>query len=356
MSGSSFRSNNPLKAVIVGAGLMGRFHAIAIRQCRHAIAAVVDPDTTRAKRLAASFGISDSCSTLEEALERTPADIVHICTPASTHAAIARVAIHHGMHLVIEKPLACSSHETDLLLRLAEQNSSLICPVHQFLFQNGIREALENIERVGRIVLIESVFFSAGSTALPRERWDSVCADILPHPLSLLQRFLPGGIPLSGWAKIQPAPGEWRVSGVSGTISLSILISMSARPTRATFTVRGTHGSFHVDLFHGFSYFEHGRVSRRSKMVQPFSNGSGLLLAAAANLANRLLHREFAYPGLNRLVAEFYRAAAASGARSPIRSAEVSAVAHVRDLLVSAPPLTVVEMDTSKVRNLIPTL
>jgi len=79
-----------------------------------------------------------------------------------------------------------------------------------------------------------------------------------------------------------------------------------------------------------------GTVSRGAKVVQPFLR-SGLGLAVAGwNLAARAARREFAYPGLQRLVGEFYRAVESPMSVPPPVTAEQSiAVAEARDRIVA---------------------
>jgi hypothetical protein len=97
-------------------------------------------------------------------------------------------------------------------------------------------------------------------------------------------------------------------------------------------SLEGTRASIHVDLFHGFSFLEPGAVSRGRKITRPFARAAREMRAATANLARRLVARESAYPGLARLVAEFY-GAVAGGGPSPISAAEVVEIARLRDAL-----------------------
>jgi hypothetical protein len=91
-----------------------------------------------------------------------------------------------------------------------------------------------------------------------------------------------------------------------------------------------------LDNFHDFAVLWPGKVSRGAKIVQPFHrNGLGLL-AAGMNLAARTARREFAYPGLQTLVGEFYRAAQSGGIVPPPITPEQSiAVAEARDRIVA---------------------
>src|SRR5262245_41728126 len=138
-------------------------------------------------------------------------------------------------HVLVEKPLAATARETERLVRLAEDAGVLICPVHQFVFQDGVRRAVRWLRAIGDVVHIEVTFCSAGGSGRATARLDEIAAEILPHPLSLAQLFAPSLFARDAWEVRRPAPGELRVAigGGSGATA-SILVSMRARPTICT--------------------------------------------------------------------------------------------------------------------------
>ena len=208
-----------------------------------------------------------------------------------------------------------------------------MCPVHQFVFQDGVLKAKELINRIGRVVHMEGTFCSAGGMGLSGEQLDNIMWDILPHPLSLMQAFLPGDFPPRSWVTVKPGQGEFRALAEVSDVSLSVCVSMNARPTVCAFEVVGTEGTIHLDLFHGYAFMESGKVSRGRKMLHPFALALRRLGAATINLSRRALRREPAYPGLQRLVASFYKAVR-NGTESPISSEDTIEIANVRDALM----------------------
>ncbi|MEP7130507.1 MAG: hypothetical protein ABI770_05200, partial [Sphingomicrobium sp.] len=164
-----------------------------------------------------------------------------------------------------------------------------------------------------------------------------VIADILPHPLSMVQKLLPSAeLVALDWACIRSAPGEWLLSAPIAEAVLVMQLSMNGRPTRFMTRVTAGAGTMELDNFHDFAVLWPGKVSRGAKIVQPFQrNGLGLL-AAGMNLAARTARREFAYPGLQTLVGEFYRAAQSGGIVPPPITAEQSiTIAEARDRIVA---------------------
>jgi predicted dehydrogenase len=322
-----------VRAVIVGGGLMGRWHAEGIRKAQGSLLGVVDVDDRIAGALARRYRPAESFRDLEQLFGRIHFDIVHVCTPVGNHQAIAERAIEAGVNLLVEKPVSPDGSGTERLLDLAAARGVLLCPVHQFLFQDGVMKARERLPRIGQLVHLEATFCSAGGAGLADEQQDSVVADILPHPLSLMQEFLPGAALPENWLTIKPQVGELRALAEICGVTLSIFISMQARPTVCALQIFGTHGAIHMDLFHGYTFLESGAVSKAKKVLRPFDLAARRFGAATINLGSRLLKGETAYPGLYRLITSFYDAVRTNG-HSPIARAKTIGVARARDVLI----------------------
>jgi predicted dehydrogenase len=320
----------PLRVAIAGAGLMGRWHAHAARRAGAEIIAVADLDSARAARIAPA-----TYTRLQDLLAATTPDVLHLCTPTETHGALLRLTAEHGVHAFAEKPLATDLAETQALLDGARAAGTRLCPVHQYAFQSSVETILRDRNRVGDPVLIELAFFSAGAVGQPVTALAGVAADILPHPLSILQRLCPGPLPAaSDWQIAQSGAATFVLQTVIGGALARITISLAARPTRATLDLYGTKGAFAADLFHDYLLFRDGAVSRRSKMTRPLRDGAGHFTQAALNLAGRAVRREAAYPGLATLCARLYESLDGN-TPGPIPAAQIIEVAALRDAFLA---------------------
>ena len=322
-----------IRAAIAGAGLMGFWHAKNIARAGGDVAFVYDVDHGAAERLASRFKSAHSNNRLEDAWERDKIDTLHICTPLSSHFDLASTALSRGIHVLIEKPMTPRCAETERLYELAAEHQVLLCPVHQFPFQRGARRAFEQFGRIGQLRHFEATFCSAGGADRSREELDDIVAEILPHPLSLMELFAPGSLREKSWIVSHPSPGEFRATLTARDICFSILISMNSRPTATALRLLGTTGTIHVDLFHGFCVIEPGTVSRLKKIAHPFDFSLRMLLAAGVNLVERASVWDPAYPGLGPLIERFYTAVR-SGSKSPIHSSDAIEIATARDLLI----------------------
>lgn len=279
-----------LRAVVVGAGMMGRWHARAAVRAGATIVAVVDPRTQAAETLAHELG-----STAHEALAPAltpPPNVVHVCTPDATHPQIAESALQAGAHALVEKPVG-SAEAVDRLAAVARSRGLTLTPGHQMLFQ-GWAAALPSI---GRVRSVEHRICSTGSSPDPRElTWG-----IAWHGLAIAHHIL-GDV---DWTPCW-AGADLAAVGVAGGATVSLGVSLGGRPPRNRLTVVGEAGTIEADLALGHHTVQRGGTSRAAKLSRPFRASSGESLAAARTLASRAVSGENAFPGLRPLTRAVY--------------------------------------------------
>jgi predicted dehydrogenase len=287
---------------------MGRWHAHAISRAGGRLVGVCDTNPRAAERLPG--GALHVTTDLDELFAAAEPEVIHICTPSPTHAELVQRALQSGCHVIAEKPLAETGEETERLLALAAERGRLLFPAHPLPFQRWIAD----VERLGALRTLDYVVCSAGAEGSAAARMDETAMDVLPHPLSLYELFSPHGLGSVAWQVTRSGPGELRALGVDQGITLSLSISMSARPTRHELVVTGERGTLHADLFHGFATREPPMSGRTYKVLRPFSLSARRFAGAGLNLARRALARESAYPGLRELIRSCYREIRLQGA------------------------------------------
>ena len=90
----------------------------------------------------------------KELLDQEEIDAVSICTESGYHAEIAIYCMKKGKHVIVEKPMALSVEDADLMIRIAEERHVKLCVSHQNRFNPPIqklRQAIET-ERFGKII------------------------------------------------------------------------------------------------------------------------------------------------------------------------------------------------------------
>ena len=131
---------SPLSVAIVGSGVISHIHAAAIaRHPRLRITAIADPDTAANAALAAAvvaLGWPEPAShaDLAAALAGSEVDLVVICTPSGTHAALAELALAAGRHVVVEKPLDAGLPAARRLAAAAHAASGVCTVISQHRF------------------------------------------------------------------------------------------------------------------------------------------------------------------------------------------------------------------------------
>lgn len=321
----------PPRVAIVGAGLMGRWHATACSRAGGHVAGIIDVDIHAAHRLARRIGNPAVAVSLEALPSGIQLDLVHICTPPKTHVEQIRSALARRCSVIVEKPLAPTAAETEALLAEAGRAGCWVLPVHQVAFQHGIRQAGRWVSG-GALRAFDYRVCSAGASAAP-QRADAVAADILPHPLALLDVFVPEALETTAWQVYRPCAGEIAVTGVAGITAITVLVSMHARPPRHDLTLMTDACTVRADLFHGFAWRESGGMSRFAKVTRPFTAAAIGSRSAAMNLARRAFRREPAYPGLLPLVRHAYDSLG-DHSPPPLDDRHTLAVARARDRIL----------------------
>ena len=166
-----------LKAGVVGAGVFAGFHARKYASLPDVtLAGVYDPDTARARELAADLGVRafDTLQALVDACH-----MVTVASPASTHAEVAEQAIAAGRHVYAEKPLARTLEAAAALVEHAGRRRLVLACGHQ---ERVVFAAMGLLDTPEPPRLLRSVRRGLPS---PRSRDVSCVLDLMIHDLDL---------------------------------------------------------------------------------------------------------------------------------------------------------------------------
>ena len=91
-------------------------------------------------------------------------DVVVVATPVSTHYEIAKAALRADKHVLVEKPLAMCSRETEDLIDEAKRRKRVLMVDHTFVYTGAVREIRNQIARgdLGKIHYYDSVRINLG--------------------------------------------------------------------------------------------------------------------------------------------------------------------------------------------------
>jgi predicted dehydrogenase len=127
------------------------------------VIALSDIDSQRLERVAGQFGVARRYTDYRELIAAGEVDAVAVCVPPQHHAEVALVAIEADKHVFVEKPLALSLEECELLRERAAAHDALKVMVgFNLRWHRLVRSARETVHRgdLGDIKLVRTVFTS----------------------------------------------------------------------------------------------------------------------------------------------------------------------------------------------------
>jgi predicted dehydrogenase len=144
-------------------------------------------------------------STSTDELFTSDVDAVVIATPVRTHFQLAREALQHGKHVLVEKPLTTSVAEAEELIRIAKEHQRILMVGHTFEYSPAVNELRRIVQNgdLGRIYCVETERVNLG---LFRQD-TNVIWDLAPHDVSILLYLLgktPNQIAVQAHAHLQP--------------------------------------------------------------------------------------------------------------------------------------------------------
>jgi predicted dehydrogenase len=145
-------------------------HLAALRRVRGVEAfALSDVDASRLSIVADAYGVARRYKDWRALVENECVDAVAVCVPPALHTEIALAAIEAGKHVFVEKPLALTLDECDLLDAAVARASNIKAAVgFNMRWHRLVREARDTIARgeLGRVKLVRTVF-ACGTRASP---------------------------------------------------------------------------------------------------------------------------------------------------------------------------------------------
>ena len=254
-----------MKIALIGTGFVAtQKHLPAWRRLRSTaeIVALCDTDLRRGEEVAHRFGITKVYEDVETALEQEQPDVVDICTPPRTHAPLAIQAVKAGAHILIEKPMAVTTEECDLIIQAAEETDRKVCVVHSDLFYPSFLKARELVHQgaIGdfqgmRIYLSTPVDYITSNP----DHWahnlpGGVVGETGPHivymslafidPIRQVQVYAQKVLPEFPWSPFE----DYRINLIGENATSSATLTYTTNQWAAQVDIWGSKGLLKVDL------------------------------------------------------------------------------------------------------------
>jgi UDP-N-acetyl-2-amino-2-deoxyglucuronate dehydrogenase len=197
--------NDRLRTGIIGCGKVAAIHAAALSSIeKSAFMSVCGRDEKRTADFASVYGVK-SYTSVSQMVTKENLDMVIICTPHPSHRKAAVEALEAGANVLIEKPLASSLEDCDVMLSTAREAGKQIGVISQRRFyspclrmKNAIDTGKIGKPAIGTVYMLgwrdEAYYKSDPWRGSWKDEGGGVLVNQAPHQLDLLQWFMGGEI------------------------------------------------------------------------------------------------------------------------------------------------------------------
>ena len=152
------------------------------------VIAVADPQLDRLIQLGRLYPNIKVYTASNDLINNDEIDAIIIATPVSTHFELAKKALLHDKHVLLEKPMTTSVVEAEILINLAKARGLLLMVDHTFLYTGAVTKMKQLIEadELGEIKYLDSTRINLGLF----QPDINVLWDLAPHDISILNYII----------------------------------------------------------------------------------------------------------------------------------------------------------------------
>lgn len=139
---------------LIGCGRIATNHIKAVKNNNLNLIAVCDTIPEQMQRLLEIHDLQNDSSVkrytdYKQMIEENQIELIGIATESGIHAEIALYCIDHGIHVIIEKPMAMSMSDADEIIRRSREKNVKVSACHQNRFNIAVQE-MRNALEAGR--------------------------------------------------------------------------------------------------------------------------------------------------------------------------------------------------------------
>ncbi|MDY4885762.1 MAG: Gfo/Idh/MocA family oxidoreductase [Alphaproteobacteria bacterium] len=174
-----------IKVAVIGAGVMGKNHLKTYKSLPNVeLIGVYDIFPEAAENAAKMFGIK-AFSSMEEVAKSVNA--VSVVTTSTTHADVGEFFLNHGIHCLIEKPLATTEEECMRLINAAKKNNVTLLVGHIERFNPAVEQMSKILSDTSKIRSLTAQRMSAASGRITDV---DVAMDLMIHDVEVIQSLV----------------------------------------------------------------------------------------------------------------------------------------------------------------------
>lgn len=148
-------SNEIIRIGLIGAGNIGNVHLQEFGKLSNLceFTAITDVYLPLAEERAKQYQIPSVAKSPEELIQRSDVDAVIIAVPNSAHAALTILALEHGKHVLVEKPMGLDSEAAKNIVRAQKKSGKTVMVAHQMRWEALSLKVKDQVDRgeLGRI-------------------------------------------------------------------------------------------------------------------------------------------------------------------------------------------------------------
>jgi predicted dehydrogenase len=218
-----------MKTAVVGYGYWGPNIARNLAKLSE-LKYICDSDQDRQLKAAADHQGVQIVGNINLILNDPEVEAVAIVTPPHTHARLAAACAQTGKHMFIEKPMAHTMDDADIICSLQANCPDLVmCVGHTFIFSPEIRKLKELMDDglIGNVQTINIQRLNLG-----KYQECGIQADLIPHDVSILEYL----------TEVEPEAGGSCFASIKGVPSVgSVVMKFPGRHFSALLTMSWVH-------------------------------------------------------------------------------------------------------------------
>ncbi|MFZ4859892.1 MAG: Gfo/Idh/MocA family protein [Desulfuromonadaceae bacterium] len=347
-----------LRIALVGCGQIADGHVTEIAKIDSAeMVAVCDSEPIMAEQLAMRFSIPKWYNDFGSMLAVEKPDVVHICTPPSSHALLAKLSVDAGCHVYIEKPFALNYGETDELLKYLESRGKKFTIGHNSEFDPPSEDMRSFVEKgeLGDAVHVESWFgyslagsFGKAILSSP-DHWvhylpGKLFHNNINHMLNKITEYIHDEKPYVhaiAWKSGETSTygdvrddlsDELRVLIKGKSVSAYGTFTSSVKPVAQFVRVYGTKTSLTLDYISRTVVVDQGvkYPSGIGRLLAGYAQSLGYFRSALINTKKFLKNDYHYFAGLHLLISKFY-SSILEDKQPPISPTKIRQIAWIMD-------------------------
>jgi predicted dehydrogenase len=167
-----------------GPNLLRNFSALPGCDIRY----VIDASVERRAFVERNFPRTKALESAEAVFGDPEVAGVVIATPAGTHFQLAKQALESGKHILVEKPLAMTTAEVDILGHCAERHGLIVMAGHTFIYNAAVRY-VKRLIHAGELGDVRYIYSQRLNLGRIRSDIDAMW-NFAPHDISIIQYWL----------------------------------------------------------------------------------------------------------------------------------------------------------------------